>query len=798
VPNPGFEGTGGLPLPLSGGTVNVLSGGVPDQWRAFAVGGTIDMEVVPVEADELAAGSPATNAVLFRVSAFGADQGFDDDNGRFEIVAGIRYHAEFYIKSANEDASNQTFNFGFPYFDSGGTYIPGEPGGQPGLQATPEWQLVVAPSFEAPKGATNGHISWRCVGDGGEDAILIALPFVAPEEEIAFPTSLTCRRQEDTVTLTWLNHETYDSLKVLRDGAELATLAATDTLYVDSGVPEGAHTYQVLASFLGSDDGPACDVSVYVVPIGTKVSVDLNDVDVENGLAGSQTADGGDGETTFVICGPEADLREARSNWGTEDPTPDFPDGQFYFNVLDVPMKAQDAFRLEATVYDDPARAQAGLYLQYTNWESTGPGDIANTFYPNANPPARFLTGTGTWVVLSWDISGAGFRSFQQGSSDFRLGVTDTGRLCVDKVELTYFPGPTNLTCRRTGEGVALAWENNGDYDSVKVLRGGEELAVLAGDASSFSDTDPQEGENTYQVLAVVGTLEMGGSCSITVFLLENGTKVSVDLGEVDGEQGLVNSQRDDGGDGENEWVICGPAADIQEARSNWGQADPTFEAPDPFFYFNVTDEALKSQGKLRIEATVYDDPARAGVGLGLQYTNQDSTGPGDIPDTFFPQESLPTVLLEGTDAWVVLAWDIDDAGFRTFQQGSSDFRLGVTDGGRLCVDKVEVIYTGGGGPVKPVFLRGDPNNDGTANITDGIYILNFLFLGGPKPTCQESADPNDDGTVNITDGIYVLNYLFLGGPEPLAPGPAGKGLPCGPDRTESPKDLGCESYTKC
>jgi hypothetical protein len=103
------------------------------------------------------------------------------------------------------------------------------------------------------------------------------------------------------------------------------------------------------------------------------------------------------------------------------------------------------------------------------------------------------------------------------------------------------------------------------------------------------------------------------------------------------------------------------------------------------------------------------------------------------------------------------------------------------------------------GGDEKPQFHRADPNDDGATNITDGIYILNFLFLGGPPPTCRESADVNNDKSVNITDGIYVLNYLFLGGPAPTSPEAPGKG-PCGPDSDDpgSPGDLGCASYTKC
>jgi hypothetical protein len=94
--------------------------------------------------------------------------------------------------------------------------------------------------------------------------------------------------------------------------------------------------------------------------------------------------------------------------------------------------------------------------------------------------------------------------------------------------------------------------------------------------------------------------------------------------------------------------------------------------------------------------------------------------------------------------------------------------------------------------PQGTLFMRGDGNADGEVNITDGIFSLNFLFLGGPQPPCLEASDANDDGEVNITDGIYILNFLFLGGP-----GPADPGASCGPDPVGS-LDVGCERYDKC
>jgi len=49
---------------------------------------------------------------------------------------------------------------------------------------------------------------------------------------------------------------------------------------------------------------------------------------------------------------------------------------------------------------------------------------------------------------------------------------------------------------------------------------------------------------------------------------------------------------------------------------------------------------------------------------------------------------------------------------------------------------------------------------------------------------------------VQLTDGIFILNFLFLGGDAPPAPGMPGFG-PCGPD-TEADDPIGCDSYSSC
>jgi hypothetical protein len=65
-------------------------------------------------------------------------------------------------------------------------------------------------------------------------------------------------------------------------------------------------------------------------------------------------------------------------------------------------------------------------------------------------------------------------------------------------------------------------------------------------------------------------------------------------------------------------------------------------------------------------------------------------------------------------------------------------------------------------------FLAGNANGDGLVDVGDVIYLINYLFVGGPAPNPLESGDANCDGLVDIVDVVYLINYLFVGGPPPL------------------------------
>jgi hypothetical protein len=81
-------------------------------------------------------------------------------------------------------------------------------------------------------------------------------------------------------------------------------------------------------------------------------------------------------------------------------------------------------------------------------------------------------------------------------------------------------------------------------------------------------------------------------------------------------------------------------------------------------------------------------------------------------------------------------------------------------------------IFSAGGGPC--LGLCGDANNDGGVNISDAVWVTNYVFIGGGEPIpVLACGDANTDGGVNISDAVWITNYVFIGGgpPSTCSPG---------------------------
>ena len=63
--------------------------------------------------------------------------------------------------------------------------------------------------------------------------------------------------------------------------------------------------------------------------------------------------------------------------------------------------------------------------------------------------------------------------------------------------------------------------------------------------------------------------------------------------------------------------------------------------------------------------------------------------------------------------------------------------------------------------------LCGDASSDGLVNLSDAVFIINYVFLGGAAPSYELAADVNCDASVNVSDAVFLINYIFNNGKTP-------------------------------
>jgi len=66
---------------------------------------------------------------------------------------------------------------------------------------------------------------------------------------------------------------------------------------------------------------------------------------------------------------------------------------------------------------------------------------------------------------------------------------------------------------------------------------------------------------------------------------------------------------------------------------------------------------------------------------------------------------------------------------------------------------------------------NGDPDNSGGIDIDDVVYLINYIFAGGPAPVPDWcTGDANCTGAIDIDDVVYLIAFIFSGGPHPVKP----------------------------
>ena len=88
-------------------------------------------------------------------------------------------------------------------------------------------------------------------------------------------------------------------------------------------------------------------------------------------------------------------------------------------------------------------------------------------------------------------------------------------------------------------------------------------------------------------------------------------------------------------------------------------------------------------------------------------------------------------------------------------------------------------------------FRRGDLLADGRYNLVDAVTLLRYLTGAPGTPPCLAALDVDANGSTNITDAVFLLNFVFLrNSPAPPPPGPG----ECAPAPDDSCQVSNCAS----
>lgn len=195
---------------------------------------------------------------------------------------------------------------------------------------------------------------------------------------------------------------------------------------------------------------------------------------------------------------------------------------------------------------------------------------------------------------------------------------------------------------------------------------------------------------------------------------------------------------------------------------------------------------ALGTDNDRLVELLITDNAGNShGVGNGLTL-GPDIAAPGEINGIL---RGAATAGFEGGD---FLAFDLEPGvggpgffmGYVSDLDSDANQIPATADG-----ESNQVMVISSEAPPPPVedFYRGDADGNGRINVGDAVLIIQVV-LGNlnARYNCPDALDANDDGSANISDAIPVLRWVFQRGARLPAPF-----LGCGADPTDD--ELGCE-----
>ncbi|MBU2625870.1 MAG: thrombospondin type 3 repeat-containing protein [candidate division Zixibacteria bacterium] len=233
------------------------------------------------------------------------------------------------------------------------------------------------------------------------------------------------------------------------------------------------------------------------------------------------------------------------------------------------------------------------------------------------------------------------------------------------------------------------------------------------------------------------------------------------DQGDADGDGAgdLCDYDADDDGilnGDDNCWLVDNSSQEDQDGDDFGDACDNCPYVSNPEQY-DENDDGIGDvcDGELHIQSYAIEIPDGY---VGQPYSYQLWAVGGVEPYTWVKQVGQPpygTVFTGGTVGTITGTPQLEGQSYMKIEVVDSD-----TPKKKDTVDIYITILPSG-------FVCGDADGSGEIDIDDIVYLVQYIFSGGPAPDPLESADADCSGDIDIDDAVYIVEYIFSGGAVP-------------------------------
>lgn len=629
---------------------------------------------------------------------------------------------------------------------------------------------------------------WTDTRDGTQDcySARFIIPFNAPRlylpgdnsevyhQEVALRWSTCWHEDSNSYRLEITQDPSFTTIDYIHEGL------SDNNFMMAASTPVGIYYWRVKAFRTAGDSTDYSEVRQFdaIAPGVTSTSPAQNEINVpfNTNVSATFLVDMDEStmdESTFAIYGAQTGLHAGTISYNSEarkatkDPAVDFQVGE----------------RIMATLTSGVESAGGSPLGQSFSWSFTTQAAAAPGQFPAYE---NYYCGDYPTGILTADLDADGDVDLATaGPTDDSLAIL------LNNGDATFTSYVTYEVCENPYGIAGGDFDSDGDIDLALACDGSDSVSVLMnnGDATFAARVDYQVGEGPWAVVATdlngdgAPDLAAAGRISSDVsVLLNNGDgtfAAAVVYSTGNGPRGMDAADVDN--DGDFDIVTANTSSSSVGVLLNDGQGNLSAAGSYPTgqFPYTVVAADLNGDGWVDLStANAGDDSvsvllnqAGGSFAFHVDYDIGDQPNTAHLVADLDGDLDLDIVTCGGNNASGALLFNNGDGTFGSYSSYSNGWVPWTAAAADLDDDQDIDLATSSHNRVAILlnqdYICGDADGNEIVNISDAVFLIDYVFGGGPAPNPLVAGDTNCDDIVNISDAVYLIAYIFGGGPAP-------------------------------